>query len=101
MCDCLITKYLPMDDSEFELWNEDPLSFYFLSKEQESEALLREVSIEFIQQLKMRFPDFVQEYTKNIKEVVQNSIKTESFNSPKAKVQEKEAFFCFLQQAID
>lgn len=98
--DSIISNYLPIDKRELENWQEDPILYYFQSKELDSDSLLRETSVEFIQALKMRFPDFLIKYTKDIINVIKKDFTNINSEVPTPYMQ-KEALFSFLQQAAD
>jgi hypothetical protein len=100
MCDSIISCYLPIDKNELENWQEDPIVYYFQSKEMDSDSLLRETSVEFIQALKMRFPDFINKYTKDIINVIKKDFMNIGTEDPTPYMQ-KEALFNFSQQAAD
>ena len=97
MCASIINNYILLTQHELEMWDEDPISFYFQTKELSSDSLLRESSVELIKAIKIRFPEITKEFSQTIK----NEISQRSDYENIKHVWEKEALYNFLQQIVE
>ena len=93
----IINNYILLNQHELEMWEEDPISFYFQTKELSSDSLLRESSVELIKAIKMRFPEIMNGFVHTIK----NEVKERTDYSNIKLVWEKEALYNFLQQVVE
>jgi hypothetical protein len=100
MCESVISSYLKFGDNELEMFHTDPIEFYFLSKDSHAHSVLRDEAIGFINSIKMRFPSFLTDYAKEIKQMIFGKYNESAQGNFQSQV-EKEALFSFLQQSID
>ncbi|CAI2378276.1 unnamed protein product [Moneuplotes crassus] len=101
MCDTLITFYLQIDETELEMWKDDPLSFYFESMNPEKSFMLKELSHEFINSLKLRFPDFLKKYLSKIKQHLQLELACPKEEEIHSNTRKKEALYSFIQKGAN
>ena len=102
MIQTVIQFYLPLTTEDLELWEEDPITFYFNNKEMDYESvpLLRENSIAFVKAVLMKFSSNLQKLSETVLDIMKTKFE-DSQSNDLSYIIEKEAYYHFLHLTID